>query len=501
MTETDWIKRLQEEGDELETTTAVDEPIEIRRPSNVTQHTLLSYITGNYDLWGLIDPIVKPEYFDDEYRHVVQLLKDHSIEYKQIPSHAIIRMKTGVMLEEYADAQDDRTVQWLLDEIQTFCRHRATEIEIKRASEAIRKDSSRTTLEQIFQNFKDITEISLEKDLGIEVHHHARGLLHEKTEEIIKPTGWKHVDMVIGKGLPCPGLVLLAGTSGLGKSVTLANFAVNYCEQGDFVVYISLELAQKRIFDRICSMMTDTAIWKIYNDPDRLADQMELRSTTGDGLLVIKKMRMSGTTVAHIHAYLKELTIKMGRPPKVLVLDYLDLLHPRTPLRDLGNIHIKDKYAAEETYALCEDWNMLGITASQMVKNNSDMDAFDHASVAGGTPKINTMDYVFALSRKEEDFQMRCLKGRYGGEGTIIPMHWNIHTLRISDTTDEVFFDKNPRFNPAFKRDQAGKTANLRKTQVNKDVRRVQNEHILERILKVNPDIMGGGFGTDDGDE
>src|SRR5258708_6420057 len=206
MADTDWIKRLQEDGEDAEDNTVTDEPIEIRRPINVTQHTLLSYITGNYDLWALIDPIIKPEYFDDEYKHVVQLLKDHSIEYKQIPSHAIIRMKTGVMLEEYADAQDERTVQWLLDEIQTFCRHRATEIEIKRASEAIRKDSTRATLEQIFQNFKDITEISLEKDLGIEVHHHARTLLHEKTEEIIKPTGWKHLDLVVGKGLPSPGL-------------------------------------------------------------------------------------------------------------------------------------------------------------------------------------------------------------------------------------------------------------------------------------------------------
>lgn len=496
MTDTDWIKRLQEDGDEIDN--EIEDEVETK-PSNITQHTLLSYITGNDDLWGLIDPIIKPEYFDDEYRHVVQLLKDHSIEYKQIPSHAIIRMKTGVMLEKLDDATDERTVQWILDEIQTFCRHRATEIEIRRASESIRKDSSRATLEQIFQNFKNITEISLEKDLGIEVHSQARSLLHEKTNEIIKPTGWKHFDLVVGKGLPCPGLVLLAGTSGLGKSVTLANFAMNYCEQGEFVVYISLELPEKRIFDRLCAMMTDTAIWKIYNDPDHLADQMELRSTSGDGILVVKKMRMSGTTVSHIHSYLKELTIKMGRQPKVGIFDYLDLMHPRTPIRDLGNIHVKDKYCAEELYALCEEWDMLGLTASQMVKNNSEMEAFDHAAVAGGTPKINTMDYVFALSRKEEELVMRVLKGRYGGEGIKLPMHWNINTLRISDVSDDIFYTQCPRFDPKFKRDQAGKDANLKKALVNKEARKVQNENILERIRKISPDIMSGDF--DDGDE
>lgn len=495
MTETDWIRRLQEEGDDIGAADSSETEEEVNsRPSNITQHTLLSYITGNFDVWIIIEPIIKPEYFDDEYRHVVQLLKDHSLEYKQIPSRAVIYMKTGVMLEELADAQDERTAQWLLDEVQTFCRHRATEIEIKRASQAIQQDSSRATLEQIFQKFKEITEISLEKDLGIEVHHDARTLLHEKIEEIIKPTGYKHLDLVVGKGFPCPGLVLFAGKSGLGKSVALANVAVNYCERGDFVAYVSLELSQKRIFDRVCSMMTDTAIWKIYDNPEYTSGQMEQRIQIGDGLLVIKKMRMSGTTVSHIAAYLKELTIKMGRSPKVLVLDYLDLLHPRTAIRDLGNIHVKDKYTAEETYSLCEDWNLLGITASQMVKNNSDFDDFDHASVAGGTPKINTMDYVMALQRRDEEFTMRILKGRYGGEGTVIPLHWNNHTLRISDVSDEEFYQKAPRFSPDFKRDQAGKTAATQIRELNKDVRTVKTDALLDRIIRVNPDIMEGGF-------
>ena len=500
MVDTDWIKRLQEEGEDINDVTEEQEEEPIRRPANITQHTLLSYITGNYDIWSIIEPIIKPEYFDEEYKRVVQLLMDHTQEYKQIPSHAIIRMKTGVMLEEYEDAKDERTAQWLLNEVQTFCRHRATEIEIKRASLAIQEDSSREALELIFQNFKEITEISLEKDLGIEVHYDALRILSERDEEIIKPTGFKHLDLVIGKGLPSPGLVMLAGTSGLGKSVTLANFGVNYCQQGEFVVYISLELNQKRIFQRVCAMMSDVPIRHLHAERDKISGFMEYRLQSGDGLFYLKKMGMSGTTVSHINAYLKELRIKTGRKPTILILDYLDLLHPRTRLRDLGNLHVKDKYAAEETYSLCEDWNLLGITASQMVKNNSDMDAFDHASVAGGTPKINTMDYVIALQRKEEELIMRILKGRYGGEGTQIPFHWNINTLRITDVADEEFYKRNPRFDPNFKRDQANKTAASQIHAVNKDVSRVRTESVLDRILKVNPDIMDDTFNIKGGD-
>ena len=296
-------------------------------------------------------------------------------------------------------------------------------------------------------------------------------------------------NLVIGNGLPRPGLVMLAGTSGLGKSVTLENFAVNYCEAGEFVVYITLELGQKRVFQRACSMMTESNIRSIYSERDKISGHMEYRFESGDGLFRVKKMGMSGTTTSHINAYLKELYIKEGRKPTVMILDYLDLLHPRTRIRDLGNLHVKDKYAAEETYSLCEDWNMLGITASQMVKNNSEMDAFDHAAVAGGTPKINTMDYVIALQRKDDEFVMRILKGRYGGEGTQIPFNWNFNTLRITTASDEDFYARNPRFNPEYKRETAQKTSLAFRTELNKDVRRVQNDKILDRIKSLNPNF------------
>ncbi len=502
MSDIDWAQRIREEEGENPDDFEQEYDEELKndqRPANLTQHTLLSYITGNYDIWIIIEPIIKSEYFDEEYKRVVQLLLDHSQQYKQIPSQAIVRMKTGVMLEEFPDAKDERTAQWILDEIQTFCRHRATEIEIKRASQAIQNDTSREALEQIFQNFKKITEISLEKDLGIEIHRDARKKLDEKDDELIKPTGYKHLDRVIGKGLPCPGLVLLAGTSGLGKSVTLENFGVNYCEQGDFVVYITLELGEKRVFQRACSMMTDIPIRNVYAERDRISGHLEYRIQAGDGLFFVKKMGMSGTTTSHIHAYLKELYIQTGRKPQIMILDYLDLLHPRTRIRDLGDIHVKDKYAAEETYSLCEEWNMLGITASQKVKNNSEMDAFDHAAVAGGTPKINTMDYVISLQRKDEEFIMRILKGRYGGEGAQIPFHWNINTLRITDASDEEFYSKNARYNPQYKRETAEKTAASLLTEVNKDVRRVQNDQILERIKKVNSDFMEYNYDPDFG--
>jgi replicative DNA helicase len=515
--EIDWDAINDDVGDDFDDDTPdfefpFEEPIAVQKdkvrieanPQDVTQHTLLSYLIANFDAWARAEPIIKAEYFDDPYRKLVEYLLEHVQQYKQIPSVAMVRMKTGVLLDQYGEeSNDERTTDWLLNEIQTFCRLRATEKEILRAAEVIQRDSSPEALNEIFQNFKAITEISLEKDLGIEVHRDARSVLAEKEEETVRATGYVHLDRVTGGGFPCPGMVMFAGTSGLGKSVVLANMGVQYCKQGDFVVYISLELSHKRILQRVASMMTGSPIRTITAERDKVSGMLEYRIEHGDGLFRIKKMGMSGTTIANINAYLKELWMKEGIKPSVLCLDYLDLLHPRTRIRDLGNIHVKDKYTAEETYAMCEEWGILCLTASQKVKNNSDMDEFDHASVAGGTPKINTMDYVVGLQRKDKELTMRLLKGRYGGEGTILPFDWDYNTLRITDGSLERFYELNPWQNPDLQRNNAQKDASTLVSLVNKDVRlanqdvrSVDTDMTLNRILRVtNQEAIDGRIG------
>ncbi len=466
-------------------------------PTNITQHTLLSYLVSNPDIWIRAAPIIEPVYFDTEYKRVAAYLLDHSKEYKQVPSIPVVRMKTGVLLDQYPDAMDDRTVDWLLHELETFCRHQAIELEIMRAAKAISNGSNSEILNEIYQNCKRIVEISLEKDLGIEIHKDAERVLQNSETEIIKPTKYRHLDLVTGGGFPCPGMVMFAGNAGKGKSVTLGNVAIQYCAQGDFVVYISLELPEDRIFERVCSGMLDLPVRGIRRQEKYIVPTLGKRLEISDGLFRVKKMKMSGTTTANINAYLKELWIKEGVKPKVLILDYLDLLHPRAKLRDLSNIHIKDKYCAEEVYSLCEEWNMLCITASQMVKNNAEMDPFDHATVGGGTPKLHIVDYAISLERKERDLIMRLIKGRYGGENTQIPFHWNMDTLRISDGDDETFYSLNTRFDPKYAEKQAERAASSMDMQLNKDDRRdkrtiqTDNDVFMDHLHRTNENIMG----------
>lgn len=489
MTEKNWYERELNEPNEITEADFKDEE-PVREPSNVGQHTLLSYLIANSDIWALAEPIIKPDYFDNEYKPVIEFLMEFAREYKDMPSVQIIRSETGVLLDLYSDANKPSVVRWLLDEVQTFCRHRAAEIELRRATLAIQNGTTRPILEEILNNFKIINEINLEKDLGIEVHRDARVRLNTKQEQLTKPTGYRWLDRVSGGGMPCPGLLMLPGTPGLGKSNMLTNMLCNYANAGEFCVYVTLELSEQRIFERVCAIMTDTNIRDIYGKRDTVADQLEhvIRTQSG-GLLYIKKMKMMGTTRSHLHAYLKELTMKEGRKPTVLGLDYIDLMYPMARIRDLSNIHIKDKYTSQEFYDLLEEWNLLGITPSQRVKNQADLDEWDMGGTAGGAPKNDIADYIIMIKRNDTEMFGYVQKGRYGGENSKLPFLWNVNTLKISDGHEEVFYQLNPRWDPNFARKEAEKNASAQQATLNRDRQNFTNELILDRIARSNPSV------------
>lgn len=461
-------------------------------PTNFGQHTLLSYLISNEDAWALAEPIIKPEYFDTEYQPVVEYLLQHTQEYKQIPEIRIIRMKTGISLDRYADANDERTAHWLLDEIEKFCRHRAALAELRRATLAVQEDPSREAVEQILLNFKEITEINLQKNLGINVAVDARDRLQNgKEKQTTLATGYQWLDKITGGGLPRPGLLMIPGSPGLGKSNMLTNLLCNYAARGEFCVYISLELNEQRIFERMCSIMTDTPIREIYGKYNFVADELHKRIITANGgLIYVKKMKMMGTTRSNVHAYLKELFIKEGRRPDVLGLDYIDLMYPMAKLRDMSNINQKDKYTSQELYDLLEEWHMVGITPSQRVKDQADKDDFDLGGTAGGAPKNDIADYVIMIQRKENKMTGFVQKGRYGGEHSKLPFLWDVNTLKISDDDDNVFYELNPRYDPDFARKEAEKASMVKRAEVNRDSQNVTTDVVLRRIQGLNDGLI-----------
>jgi replicative DNA helicase len=421
-------------------------------PASLTQATLISYLLAYPDVHVIAAPILKAEYFEPEFRSVIAFIAEYTAEYKVLPTLAMIQMHTNMALPKVEAPPDPRYEKWLRDEIETFCRHQAMRIEVVAAAKLIAKDKSRATSESIMKKFRSISEISIETDLGIEVHEDMQRILAERDMDVKISSGYRHLDLVTQGGLPRPGVIMIAGRQGRGKSVVLGNFAINSAMRGLNVMYVSLELSERRMMRRFASQMSGIPTFEVLKRQDQVVITVQDRVlNNNEAGIFVKRMPMSGTTVAHLYSYWKEILTRRGAKCDVLCLDYQDLMSPVQRGVDLSDIHIRDKFVSEELYDFCVETNMITYTASQMTKQKEETEGVHGGMLAGGTPKLSTCDYLMFLrstNRDDDHVSLYIEKGRDGGDGRTIPLHWDKNTLRVTDATDEKFYQANPSLDP-----------------------------------------------------
>jgi hypothetical protein len=155
------------------------------------------------------------------------------------------------------------------------------------------------------------------------------------------------------------------------------------------------------------------------------------------------KYMPTGKTANDVRAYLKEYEIKTGRKIDVLLIDYLDLMHPIGQKISAENLFVKDKYVSEELRNLAMELNTIFVTASQLNRGAVEEIEFDHSMISGGISKINTADNVIGIftsraMRERGRYQIQLMKTRSSsGVGMKVDLAFNVDTLRIEDLGED----------------------------------------------------------------
>jgi len=151
----------------------------------------------------------------------------------------------------------------------------------------------------------------------------------------------------------------------------------------------------------------------------------------------------SGNTVLDIKSYIKELELKTKKKVDCILVDYLDLMMPKSKRISPADLFIKDKYVSEELRNLATENNLLMCTASQLNRASVEEIEFDHSHIAGGLSKVQTADNVFGIftsrAMKERGrYQIQFMKTRSSsGVGQKIDLEFDIDTLRIRDLAED----------------------------------------------------------------
>ena len=424
-------------------------------PISKNQHTLLSYLTTSTDLWTKAINIVKPEYFDRENAAVIEFVQEYYHKYGKLPSQINIETKTGVSLITPPDPDDAETQDYISDELEIFCRNSAFNKFIFKCADVLSDTDDRADRNDLDAMMKEggaIPNISLNRDLGCEVHKSGGTLLRQAEEYSGLTTGLKLLDEALDGGVTRPSLNIVSAASGDGKSIWLQNMAVNYSEMGENVIFYSMELEPATLEHRFAAMITNTHIRKVFGDIGGMDLQLKMLGKQR-GEIQIKKFPMNGTSMADIAAHHQELTLQTGKQWPVVCIDYIDIMSPVTRV-DKTNIHLKDKFVSEEMNEWLHRNMLIGWTASQQTKGSQDDKDAKQSGIAGGTPKVNTSDNTFVLKRSNEDriekrIWCHIVKARSaGGTGAKIPLCWNQPgTLRM--TSNDKDMDLFKKTNPA----------------------------------------------------
>ncbi len=251
------------------------------------------------------------------------------------------------------------------------------------------------------------------------------------------PTKWFEIDENLNGGLNRKELTLFAANAGVGKSMFMANLAVNYMEQKLNVVYITLELSEEVVAKRFDSMTSGYSQAEIFKNIQKVAYEVENKKGKM-GSLFIKRMPESTTTCNDIRAFLKDYETINGYMPDVLVVDYLDLLASNQRI-SVENMFIKDKFVTEELRSIANDLNLIAISACQLGRSALETKDHNQGHIQGGMSKVNTTDNLLAIIQTDimkaaGEYVIKFLKTRSSnGVGKSVLMKINGRSLRITN--------------------------------------------------------------------
>lgn len=402
--------------------------------ANRIEKTILSNLLHNEDYCRKVVPFIKTEYFNDHFEKVIaEEITTFFNQYNKQPSLDILAIQIGKrkdihkeqykQVEEYINSLDFITEanEWLIENTEKFCKQRAVYNSIIDAFQIIEGKDKVRTEDAIPSMLADALAVSFDTSVGhdyLEDFAERYDFYHRIEEKI--PFDIELLNKITKGGLSRKTLnVVLAGT-GVGKSLFMCHVAAAALMNRNNVLYITMEMAEERIAERIDANLLDLSMGELGNvEKDIYETRMGklIKKTTGK--LIVKEYPTSSAHAGHFKALIEELKIKRNFVPDLVVIDYLNICASARMKYGAGvNSYTYVKSIAEELRGLGVEYNVPVLSATQTTRGgygNTDVDLTD-TSESFGLPA--TVDLMFALIATEEldnlnQIMVKQLKNRY----------------------------------------------------------------------------------------
>ena len=400
-----------------------------------TETLILSSLMTNENFMRKALPFLKAEYLTESHeRKLFEEIKKFVLKYNSNPPVAAIEIslkestklsegelnKSLELLKEISNDKSEQKLEWLLDTTEKFCQEKAVYNAIMDSIQILDGKDPNRGKGSIPSLLSDALGVSFDPNIGHDyVDSYAdRYDFYHRVEKRI-PFDLEYFNKITKGGLPQKTLnIALAGT-GVGKSLFLCHHAANCLMQNKSVLYITCEMAEERIAERIDANIMDITLDDLKQLPKEMYAKKLFNATRGvSGKLIVKEYPTGTSNVNHFRHLLEELKLKRKFIPDIIFVDYLNICASSRFKAAMVNSYTYVKGIAEELRGLAVEQNVPIFTATQTNRDgytNTDL-GLENTSESFGLPQ--TADFMFALIRtddldKMDQVMVKQLKNRY----------------------------------------------------------------------------------------
>ena len=398
------------------------------------EQTILKNLIQNDEFIRKTLPFIKEEFFQErQEQFIFREIKEYFMKYSASPTSEALLItideKDNIdsqlmgdisnLLKIVGDDTEKTPYDWLLDTSEEWCKDRAIYNGVMDSIEIIRDETrSKGDIPEIL---KDALSTSFDSNIGhdfLEDYESRFDFYHTEEEKI--PFDLEMMNKITKGGLPNKSLNICMAGTGVGKSLFMCHMASSCLLQGKNVLYVTMEMAEEKIAERIDANLLDISLNDLQDLPKEMYDRKikRVRDKT-KGKLIIKEYPTASAHVGHLRHLLQELSLKKDFVPDMMFIDYLNIC-ASSRVRPGGQVNTYSyvKSIAEEMRGLAVEFDVPIMSATQTNRTgfvSTDI-GLEDTSESFGLPA--TADFMFAVMSTEElqeldQIMIKQLKNRY----------------------------------------------------------------------------------------
>ena len=405
-------------------------------------------------------PHIKDDYYSSlEHKTLFNKIKEYVVKYKSLPTNNTLKMEmtkdeqlSSSLFDNIVDLidtvyQDEKEYdnEWLFDNCEQWCKDRALHNAIVQSVELIEENKNTGAIPEVIRK---ALQVEFDSSIGIEFFDE-KGIKDRykkyNQKDVKYSTGIQALDNIFAGGLEQKSLTVLMSGTGMGKTSSMCAMTANFLKNGYDVLYVTLEMAEEKIAQRIDANFLNVDINDIpLIQESKFNKQLRDLKQKTKGRLVIKEYPPANISTTTLRFLLDELKIKLEFDPQIIVIDYLNLMNSDRIKSD--NMYSVVKSITEELRGLAVEKVKCLLSGTQgnretQGENNSDIDLTNVSESVGLSNTVDALvGIVMPAELREKGIQIwKILKNRFGGiVNHKIPLKINFARAGLYDTDMDV---------------------------------------------------------------